>query len=82
MNTMTELETQLLQALRDSSKHSEEQIGKLATLIDQQGKQIAALSRQLEVDRAYIKTVSEQFKRVMNDYAMVTEACTVLRQSL
>lgn len=85
MNTMTELETQLLQALKESSKGSEEQVGQLLEVVNSLTGQVSTLTKQVKSLEARIRDqeyLESLYDKVSRDFEMVKKACDVLQRSL
>ena len=85
MNTMTELETQLLQALKESSKGSEEQVGQLLEVVNSLAGQVSTLTKQVKSLEARIRDqeyLESLYGKVSRDFEMVKKACDLLQRSL
>lgn len=85
MNTMTELETQLLQALKESSKGSEEQVGQLLEVVNSLAGQVSTLTKQVKSLEARIRDqeyLEKLYDKASRDFEMVKKACDLLQRSL
>lgn len=85
MNTMTELETQLLQALKESSKGSEEQVGQLLEVVNSLAGQVSTLTKQVKSLEARIRDqeyLENLYDKASRDFEMVKKACDLLQRSL